>query len=141
MSDFVSVTGRCLCGAVTIRADKAQPRVEACHCTICRKWGGGPMMAVRCESVVTIEGEDNLTVYDSSSWAQRGFCKNCGTHLFYRVKQKPFYEIPAGLLDNAPDLTFTTQIFVDEQPPYYAFANETVKRTGAEIFAEIQAQQ
>ena len=23
----------------------------------------------------------------SSAWAERGFCKNCGSHLFYRLKE------------------------------------------------------
>ncbi|NIT13149.1 MAG: GFA family protein, partial [Candidatus Dadabacteria bacterium] len=52
---------------------------------MCRKWCGGPLMAVNCGTDVTFEGEDNITVYDSSSWAERGFCSGCGSHLFYRL--------------------------------------------------------
>ena len=34
--------GRCPCGAVRIEVAHAATSVGACHCNICRKWGGGP---------------------------------------------------------------------------------------------------
>jgi hypothetical protein len=102
---------------------------------MCRKWGGGPLLAVDCGADVVIEGEENVGVYDSSQWAERGFCTRCGTHLFYRLKQNQQYHIPAGLLDGCDDLVFESQVFIDEKPGYYAFANETKNMTGAEIFA------
>jgi len=41
-------------------------------------------MAVPCADTVSFAGEENVAVYKSSDWAERGFCKQCGTHLFYR---------------------------------------------------------
>jgi hypothetical protein len=102
---------------------------------MCRKWGGGPLLAVDCGSDVTFEGEQNVAVFDSSLWAERGFCSQCGTHLFYRVKQKNQYIMPAGLFDDVPELTMDHQIFIDEKPDYYCFSNETENMTGAEAFA------
>jgi len=32
----------------------------------CRRWGGGPLLAVRCGSDVTIEGAGAVGVFDSS---------------------------------------------------------------------------
>ncbi|WP_339900516.1 GFA family protein [Paraglaciecola polaris] len=58
--------------------------MDACHCASCRKWSGGPLLAIDCGTDVSISPTDNITVYDSSQWAQRGFCRHCGTDLFYR---------------------------------------------------------
>lgn len=128
-------SGSCLCGAVNVSVQSVDEKLGVCHCSMCRKWGGGPLLAVDCGSGVTFEGEQNVAVYDSSLWAERGFCSQCGTHLFYRLKQKNQYIMPAGLFDNAPELTMDHQIFIDEKPDYYCFANETQNMTGAEAFA------
>ncbi len=74
-------------------------------------------------------------MFDSSAWAERGFCSQCGSHLFYRLKETGRFMLPAGLLDDEDGLTFDHQVFIDEKPSYYRFANETKDMTGAEIFA------
>ena len=129
--------GSCLCGAVNISATNINKRIAACHCNMCRKWGGGALLAVECESGVSFSGEENIAVYQSSEWAERGFCQKCGSHLFYRLKDdKNHYYIPVGIFDNNKDLIFDLQVFIEEKPEYYAFANETKKMTGAELFAQ-----
>ena len=40
--------GTCLCGAVTVSVSQPAASVGACHCRMCRKWGGGPLLAVEC---------------------------------------------------------------------------------------------
>ncbi|MFC6672978.1 GFA family protein [Marinobacterium aestuariivivens] len=93
------------------------------------------MLAVECGTDVRFEGEDNIAVYASSDWAERGFCKTCGTHLFYRLKGSGEYAMPAGLFDNG-DFMLKSQIFIDEKPGFYSFAEQTRNMTGAEVFAE-----
>lgn len=133
MSDAVG-KGQCLCGAVTVSVAGVGQHVDACHCRMCRTWGGGPLFAVECDGSVTFQGEELITVYDSSEWAQRGFCSRCGTHLFYRLKGKPWYAFPAGLLEEQ-GLTLRQQIFIDEKPAYYELANETPRLTGEEFLS------
>jgi len=41
MSETMKQTGSCLCGAVSVTANNASTKVGACHCGMCRKWGGG----------------------------------------------------------------------------------------------------
>ena len=135
MSDTIERTGQCLCGAVTLTARKAGKTVGACHCTWCRKWCGGPLMAMDCGTEVEISGEDSVTIYDSSEWAERGFCNKCGSALFYRLKQNGEHVIAAGLFGDAEDLTFTNQVFIDEKPNFYNFAEDTKNLTGPELFA------
>lgn len=135
MSETTERRGRCLCGAVRITVRAAESNVGACHCDMCRRWGGGPFMEVRCGADVAFEGADHVSVFASSPWAERGFCRTCGTHLFYRFKKTGDHHIPVGLLEGDAGLVFDHQVFIDEKPPYYSFANETQTLTGAEIAA------
>lgn len=136
MSESRVGKGRCLCGKIRITAKEMSHHVGSCHCHMCRLWGGGPLMAVDCGSDVQFEGEAHIQVYNSSAWAERGFCSHCGSHLFYRLKKNNQHIIPAGLFDHDEDFRFDHQIFIDEKPPYYTFANETEEMTGADMFAK-----
>ncbi len=128
------MTGSCLCGAVTFTATLEAPHIEACHCTTCRKWGGGPAFASTVTSLDLPE-DAPIAYFASSDHAERGFCTVCGTHLIWRMKDGSFVTIFAGSLDNADDLPLTGEIYVDEQPATYAFANDTRRMTGAEVIA------
>jgi len=130
--------GKCLCGAVRIAATETTNEVGACHCKMCRRWGGGPFMEIECGTGVSFEGEENVCVYDSSAWAERGFCKKCGTHLFYRFKKTGHHGVPVGLFDDDENLVFAHQVFVDEKPSFYAFSNDTHDMTGPELIARYQ---
>lgn len=93
-------------------------------------------MAVDCGTDVSIEGEENISVFNSSEWAERGFCKKCGSHLFYRLKESNQYIIPVGLFDDDKMFVFDHQVFIEEKPSFYCFANKTNDMTGAELFAQ-----
>lgn len=137
MSKKIEATGQCLCGDVKLQASAMSPEVGACHCGSCRKWGGGPLLAVDCNTQLTIvAGEQHVTIFNSSDWAERGFCSQCGTHLYYRLKQSGQYIVPVGVFDETPELNFDHQIFIDKKPDYYAFANETKNMTGEQVFAQ-----
>src|SRR3989338_3269929 len=129
--------GKCLCGAVTVTAKQVSKNLGACHCGMCRKWTGGPLFAIDCGTEVAFEGQDYIATYDSSAWAERGFCKKCGTHLFYKLKAKSQYIVATGLFDDIKTYHFDHQIFIDEKPEYYAFENQTHNMTGAEVFAKL----
>lgn len=138
MSENKNVQGECLCGKVQIRAQIAESHVDICHCSMCRTWGGGPLMGVSVTSAeqVDVGGEEYVTVFSSSEWAERGFCSQCGTHLFYRLKDGSFYDIPAGLVNLGEGTKLHSQIFIDRKPAYYNFAEATENMTEAEVFAK-----
>ena len=134
MSKVSSDKGSCLCGAVTIATTSRSDDFGVCHCGMCRKWGGGPLFAVNGGTEVKITGEEFVSVFDSSEWAERGFCKKCGTHLFYRLKGINQYQIPVGLLENSKSLNFSLQVFIDEKPESYSFSETTKNLTGQEVY-------
>ncbi len=133
MSTTFSAKGHCLCTSVSFEASTAAHDVGVCHCSMCRKWSGGPYIGLDCGTDVTFTGK--LTTFDSSEWAERGFCTNCGTHLYYKFKDSGQMIMPAGLFDDNQQLHMDHQIFVDEKPAYYDFANQTTNMTGAEVMA------
>jgi hypothetical protein len=127
--------GKCLCGAITIHTPDKK-NIDACHCGMCRRWGGGPALGIACGSEVRVENADKLKVYRSSEWAERAFCGECGTHIFYKLLPTGEYFVPAGLFPDNSEFEFTEQIFIDRKPDYYQFANHTVNLTEGEIFAK-----
>ena len=127
------VEGGCLCGAVRYRVFAPFKDVMHCHCTMCRTWGGGPLLSLRLAADAEIEGEEHVARYASSEWAERGFCRNCGTHLFFFYRPKRSYSFTAGLFDGADGFAFVEEIFVDEKPAYYDFAGERDRLTRAEV--------
>ncbi len=137
----MKVNAKCLCGSVELEVDLANTEVAACHCNMCRKWSGGPMMAIDCGDSLKITGKSSVSQYQSSEWAERGFCSNCGTHLFYLLKPANQYHLPAGLLAIDSEYSFTHQIFIDEKPDYYNFSDDTTNMTGAEVFAHFESEQ
>lgn len=108
----------------------------ACHCDTCRKWGGSAFMSVGCGTDISFESEENISIFNSSDWAERGFCMQCGSHLFYRLKETKQHWVPVGLFEDHENMTFDLQVFIEEKPDYYCFSNATENITGAQLFAK-----
>ena len=77
--------GGCMCGAVRYEARGAPSRTEVCHCRMCQR-NSGNVFAVYAsfdsENVEFLKGAPK--VYRSSSFAERGFCADCGTPLTFQ---------------------------------------------------------
>ncbi len=128
----MSMTGRCLCGAVSFTAQDVKTGVEICHCGQCRRWSGGPILATHAGSV-EFTGEQHIRRYDSSAWARRGFCAQCGSNLFYQQKKSGAYSIWLGAFDDQSPFRVNEEIFIDEKPDSYEFAGDHPRLTGPEV--------
>ena len=114
----MSKTGRCLCGAVSLTLAEEPTSYGACHCAMCRKFSGVIELGVHVmPGGITLDGEDHIGTYTSSEWAERGFCKTCGSSLFWRLTAPgPMHgmlSVSAGALDSLDGMVFDTagQIF------------------------------
>ena len=130
-------TGGCLCGGVRFTIDALPAQISVCHCDMCRRWTGGPMMAIHPDKPIRLDKDDSLNWYRSSDWASRGFCSTCGASLFYRLAETPGDLIAtAGALDHPSRVTgLKSEIFIDEKPEFYDFAGDRPRLTGAEAIA------
>lgn len=126
---------KCLCGAVSLEAETNR-KLDACHCGKCRTWGGSAAITLPARNP-KISGAEHIGRYRSSEWAERCFCKQCGTHLFVQVGDD--YYINAGLFADNADFELETQIFIDRKAPYYDLANDTQKLTESEFLTMIGA--
>lgn len=133
----MGATGHCLCGAVTYTAEDVHTDIHSCHCGMCRRWTGGPAFAASVGRV-SFHGEQNISRYDSSEWAERGFCRSCGSNLFYRLKETDQYIIWLGTFDDLTHFKLADEIFIDEKPDVYDLAGDHPRLTGEEYIASLQ---
>ena len=146
MSDNTfEASGTCLCGNVRY-STTLSTSAGACHCGMCRKWSGGPFMAVHATGEVKFEGEQHIGRYNSSPWAARGFCQNCGSNLFYHLLPRPGlpngeYILSAGMVSEQNQLKFDNEVFIDGAPGWYQFSDEDTRdrMTEADIMAKYGA--
>jgi hypothetical protein len=82
--------GGCLCGKVRYRISAAPRDAAYCHCRMCQRAGGAPVVAwltaARSDFAWTA-GEP--AVYGSSPGAERLFCPVCGSQLVFRALAEP----------------------------------------------------
>ncbi|MFN0263075.1 GFA family protein [Tepidamorphus sp. 3E244] len=131
--------GQCLCGNVHYEVSVADEHYTTCHCSMCRRWSGGPFMCVHASGDdVTWLNDTGLRWYRSSDWAERGFCATCGTSLFYRLADNhdAMLIVSVDSMDDSAGITLAQHIFVDHQPDRYAFADDAPRKTEAEVLAE-----
>lgn len=130
----LSLNGRCLCGGVTFQATLEKREMGVCHCSMCRRWSGGAFMVAECAGdALKVADESQLGVYKSSEWGERCFCKSCGSTLFWRMQDHSMAAISIQAFDDPSQFDFVQEIFVDEQPANYAFANKTKRMTSKEF--------
>jgi len=138
MSTPQTTSGQCHCGAVAFVGKGAIESVDACHCQTCRALNGGPYLGVHFSDGVSIAASEHLTWYDSSDWARRAFCGQCGASLFYNMKGTDFYAVSSGCIEVPAGMTLGQEGFVDEKPDFYNFAGDHPRLTGAEAIASFQ---
>jgi hypothetical protein len=82
--------GHCLCGAVRYETDGAVTNETVCHCTMCRRAAGSPMVGwftVPRGSYHVVAGTPAR--YRSSENVVRTFCVTCGTPLTFESNSHP----------------------------------------------------
>jgi hypothetical protein len=132
------IKGTCLCKAVSIEIDKSPETFTVCHCEDCRRWSGGVPMSTNGGEHLKFSGEESIGRFSSSDIAERGFCKTCGTHLFFRLKKSDHYFLFVGLFGDEISPKFELQEFIDRKPGYYSFSNETKLLTKAEAYKIVE---
>lgn len=117
-------TGGCHCGAVRYTVTGPMRDVIYCHCTQCRKQTGHFVAATRvADDALAITGSDELTWYAASPDARRGFCRHCGSLLFWKREASDMTSIMAGSMDLPTGLVASHHIFVAHKGDYYEIAD------------------
>jgi len=113
-------TGRCECGAVMYELEGPLRDSVACHCKQCRRTSGHYFSATQVPSEkLTLVKDDGLKWYRSSEKAERGFCQECGSSLFWRWDGEGKTSVCSGTLDEPTGLKTEKHIFVADKGDYY----------------------
>lgn len=124
--------GSCLCGAVVFESDAPLRPVIACHCTQCRKTSGHFWAATSVpREALRIVKDDGLAWFQSSATARRGFCKTCGSSLFWDPVEGDAISIGAGCIDGATGVAVDCHWYVDDKGDYYDLTDGLPQFTAA----------
>ncbi len=125
----IRATGGCLCGAVKFEIYSELLPVVNCHCSKCRRFHGHI-------SAYTATNRDNLTITQSDGlkWYRstmdetpnvyRGFCRECGSSLFWDPRGRMNISIAAGSIDIPTNLDTTRHVWVSQKADYYTIIDE-----------------
>jgi hypothetical protein len=116
--------GSCLCGAVSFLVDGELTPPDACHCSQCRKTSGHYWASTDVpRAALAISGEDQLAWYRSSEKVKRGFCRNCGSPLFWDAAGRQNISISMGAFEEPTKTHLEKHIFVPDKGDYYDIAD------------------
>jgi len=96
-------TGGCQCGRIRFRVTEPLGRANLCHCRMCQRATGNAFAPLVTARGVVFEGTPAR--YASSDVAERGFCRDCGTPLFYAPTGSDAVELMLGALDDPSAVT------------------------------------
>ena len=96
------LTGGCFCGAIRYEAGGDPAYETYCHCSICRRTTGAPLVAwftVPRAELRVVHGTP--TRFASTPLATRTFCPTCGTQLTFEHRDFPrWIDVTTGSLDD-----------------------------------------
>jgi hypothetical protein len=124
-------SGRCQCSAVSYRVSGNMRDVVYCHCSQCRRiHGHAPGYSAARKAEMAIEGEENIVWYRASNQAQRGFCRSCGSSLFWKPDGRETVSISAGSINAPTGLKSVRHIYAGDKGDYYQIADGVPQDAG-----------
>ena len=115
MAETKTLNGSCLCGAVRYTARGESKRFYHCHCSRCRKVSGtGHASNLFVSGTLTWDKGEDLVRHFRLPEAKRfgnSFCSVCGSRVPAFIEKSGTVFIPAGSLDEEPDIGPQARIF------------------------------
>jgi hypothetical protein len=125
------IKGSCLCGSVTYQFSGPEFVFQYCHCSRCRKFTGSAHAAniiVDPKQFEWLSGETSVGRFelpDARHFATC-FCTRCGSSLPWLSQSGGAVIIPAGTLDEDPDIRPSHNIFYQDRAPWLKAVEELV---------------
>jgi hypothetical protein len=126
MSDVKPFEGGCLCGSIRYRSTAAPMRGVICHCSMCRRHSGAPVLAFvhfPATAFTWIGGEP--TRFRSSQDAERGFCAKCGSTLsMHEPVIADRVQIVVGSLDEPDRVRIDDHVWTEDSISWFEVSDE-----------------
>jgi hypothetical protein len=105
---------------VKFEVDGDLPPPDACHCSQCRKHSGHVFASTDVpRAAVSIHGSDYITWFFSSKKVRRGFCKKCGSSLFWDPIDRNSIGISMGAFELPTATRLAIHVHVSSKGDYY----------------------
>ena len=128
----MSFRGQCLCGSVRFEVQGELTDPHACHCGQCRRQSGHFVVGGRgWRAEFKLLEDQALKWFQSSSFARRGFCSECGSVMFWDGGGETM-GINLGCVDQPTGLQLERHIFVDDKADYYEISDDLPKYAGSD---------
>ena len=117
----MAMSGGCQCGAVRFRAEALSDNPHVCHCRMCQKAAGnlfGARVGVRVEDLAWTRGEPAR--FASSKGVSRGFCRDCGTPLFFHGEGSERVSVSIGAFDEPRGIALAFELGIEGRLPQVA---------------------
>lgn len=114
----VRITGGCQCGAMRYEARSLKDNSHVCHCRMCQKASGNffaALVGVPLEDFAWTRGTP--AAFRSSEHVERGFCRDCGTPLFFRHDRNQHISMTIGSFDNPAAIPLAFQLGMEGRLP------------------------
>jgi len=111
-----STKGSCLCGAVSYQFHGPEYVFQYCHCSRCRKFTGSAHASniiISPDQFEWLTGDDQIGRYEhpEAKHFATCFCRQCGSSLPWMAQSGGAMIIPAGTLDEDPEIRPSQNIF------------------------------
>ena len=125
--------GGCLCGALRYQADEDPADTGYCHCELCQRSTGAPVLAWASFPVESFRyAKGSPAIYPSSSWGQREFCRSCGTQICYRESEATEYvDVNIGSLDAPASCPPRCHTFTKDRLPWLRIEDDLPRYEGS----------
>ncbi len=125
--------GGCLCGALRFRAEVRPIDTGYCHCTLCRRSTGAPVLAWASFPVDAFAYTTGRAArYDSSSWGHREFCNRCGTQIAFRETDgATTIEVNVGCMDDTSAFPPEYHIYVNDRISWFDTVDDLPRHAGS----------
>ncbi len=133
----ITLTGGCQCGAVRYALLAVPSHASVCHCRMCQKASGGPLMAfARVKKTELAWTRGSHAVFRSSSLVERGFCASCGTPLTYNFVEGPNISVTIASLDDPEAARPELQYGIEGELSWFATVRSLPTQRTEDFFAK-----
>jgi len=124
--------GSCLCGEIQYEVTGSLGVFQYCHCSRCRKFTGssyGANIIVAPNQFEWIKGEEFLGRYELKNVRHfaTSFCIKCGSSLPWKAQSGKSVIIPAGTLDDDPEIRPFQNIYCASKADWYEDASDLIQ--------------
>lgn len=125
-------SGSCLCGEVTYEFVGPIKVFQYCHCSRCKKFTGSAHASniiIDPDQFQWLSGEASVGRFElpEAKHFATSFCKKCGSSLPWLAKSGKAIVVPAGTLDNDPNIRPMHNVFYADKAPWYEEVGDLTK--------------